>query len=180
MGDRIVAHIEKRVTGKASIFDTLAQVLVVDPKQIIPIVDRCVIQDIPQEDRRGSIYIPESHNNKDLIRRGLVVAVGPGDKYTEHGFDNTSQVRRKLVVCETCKGGPFFRATPPGADNDYLGKIEKVCPYCSGQAARLPMPVKVGDRVLYSKRKDLEISIGGALYSLVNVEQSIFAVLEDE
>lgn len=164
----------KRVTDRSSIFDTLSQIMVVDAAKIIPIIDRCLIQDVPENDRRGLLYIPESANNRELVRQGIVIAVGPGDKYTEHGFDNTGQVRRKQVRCEACDG---FGAHPCG----YAHEDPTECEHCHGTGCgRLPMPVKAGDRVLYSKRREAEISVGGVLYSLINAEQSIYALLEAE
>lgn len=168
----MISASSRRVSDKDSIFDALSQILVVDAAKVIPTVDRALIRDVPESDRRGSLYIPESVQNREPVRQGIVIAVGPGDKYTEHGFDNDGQVRRRQVRCgyKSCSNGYDL--------NMDTGGSPALCPECGGHPIRLPMPVKVGDRVLYSRRRDLEVSIAGVTYSLVNASQSIYGVVE--
>lgn len=118
----------------------------IDAAAIRPLFDRVIVRDIPDEDRVGSIFLPEAHiNNRAGLRMGVVVAVGDGDKWVEAGLDNYGNPKRKGLK---------------GID-------------------RLSMSVKVGDKVLYDRRREAEIYIDGQRLSIVNESQSIVGVLED-
>ena len=86
-------------TVRESIFDEVSQrVDHIQPRKIRPIYDRVLVQDIPEDDsRRGSLWIPETCRDQSTIRRGLVIAVGKGDKFLETGFDKMRKVVRKPV-----------------------------------------------------------------------------------
>lgn len=131
--------------GKASIYESyLQRIDEIDPATIRPLEDRVLVRDIPDEEKVGAVYSPETARDRDLNRRGIVVAVGLGDRFYEKGKNPiTGEVIRRAV-----KGG------------------------------RLPMEVKVGDRVIFNRRKDMEFFFEGERYNFVNEEQSILAVLE--
>lgn len=129
---------------KKSIFESHQQILDIIPEHIRPLEDRVLVRDIPDEEMVGSLVAPETARDRDLNRRGIVVAVGLGDRFYEKGKNTiTGEVIRKAV-----KGG------------------------------RLPMEVKVGDRVIFNRRKDMEFFVDGERYNFVNEEQSILAILE--
>lgn len=129
---------------KHGIFESHQQILDIIPEHIRPLEDRVLVRDIPDEEMVGPVYSPETARDRDMNRRGIVVAVGLGDRFYEKGKNPiTGEVIRKVI-----KGG------------------------------RLPMEVKVGDRVIFNRRKDMEFFVGGERYNFVNEEQSILAVIE--
>lgn len=177
-----------------SIFDSPSQVLQgIKPEDIRPIYDRVVIRDLGESDAEkcGSIWIPEVSRDKARLRIGLVVAVGPGDAWTEHGLDAQGEPRRRGVTipCYACNGTGLRN----GHTNwDSLKDAE--CPACHGtgrkdqwfnprsyrmEKARLPMMTKPGDRVLYDVRKDERFYVDGQTLYLVHEEQACIAILED-
>src|SRR5580704_9064434 len=98
--------------NKTDIYDSPSQLLAIDPATIRLLSDRCLIRDLGDPERIGSIIIPEVARPKardewGTLRIGLVVATGPGDRFIEMGWDETSGVRRKLITvpceCVTCR-----------------------------------------------------------------------------
>lgn len=148
---------------------------------IKPIWDRLLIRDIPDPDKIGSIFVPETAAERGLgknglLRLGLVVAVGPGDKFTREKVmrDNTTgahYVKRKaLGACLACKTPPYGWS----ADEWSMG-----CSACTGDGVRRwPMYCKVGDTVLYDRRKESELFIDGERFCLLHEEQAVMAVME--
>lgn len=169
-----------KVTGRASIFDTIAQEMVVDPSRIEPMVDRVLIEDLGEMREKGLIIKPDTAKQSTL-RIGRVVAVGRGDKWTEHGLDATGAVRRRAVApqpghaWEVVASGKHKRCST--CYMAYQFGHDLPCP--GAHDGRLRMSVKAGDRVLYQQRRDLEVTIGGSVYTLCNEQQSVWAVLED-
>jgi co-chaperonin GroES (HSP10) len=160
--------------GKTDIFDSPSQLLEIDPATIRLLSDRCLIRDLGDPERVGSIIIPEVAREKVMhewgtLRIGEVVATGPGDRFIELGWDDYSGVRRKLITrkCHWCEIVSYTKIT---------------CPRCLG-AHRIPVTIlpqcRPGERVLYSRRREAEVYIGGERFSLLNSEQSVIAVLED-
>jgi chaperonin GroES len=60
------------------------------------------------------------------------------------------------------------------------GKVLAVGPgrYEDGSSKRVPMDVKVGDRVLYAKYSGTEVKVGGDKKLLVMKESDILAIIE--
>lgn len=143
------------------------------------ISDRVLVRDLPESEMEGSIFLPEICRDKELIRQGIVVAVGPGDRFLEVGYDERDErVLRRLLTapCEICEGtGMVF---------DLRAYQNLTCPDPSCDGGRIPVCVppqcQPGDKVLYSRRREAEVYIGGVRHSLVHAEQSILAVLESE
>lgn len=167
--------------GKESIFQSPSQrVDHIDPKTIKLLGDRILVEEIDQEDGRvGSLVIPETCRNKSKIRRGVVVAVGPGDNCVERvdgkaiDADGRPMLRRKWVACDTCRG-TGNHITEDGELVDALN-----CQACGGRGTGRILPqVKPGDKVLFDRRREAEIRIQGRDYSLVFEEQSIFVILD--
>jgi chaperonin GroES len=148
----------------------------INPKKIKLSRDRVLIEDIPDADKIGSIWVPEVAKGLEQIRQGLVVAVGPGDTGIEtitesHGTDADGRplTRIRRAVCGICKGsGTVF----PSPTNHV--EYARDCPRCKGGGFRhLPISVSVGMKILYQRREESEITIQGRLYDLVYEEQSI-------
>jgi len=167
--------------NKESIYESPSQRMDhIDPSKIRLSGDRVLIRDIPEDERRGLIWVPEVCQDQEMLRQGIVVAVGPGDRYVErvasqNTFDSDGRVpvRRKATECDWCCGrGRAFS----------ISKYEnETCPRCNGDGlAHLPMSVRPGQRVLYSRRREAEIFIEGERYALVHLEQSIMAILEED
>lgn len=160
---------------RKSIFDGLSQMMDgLTPEQVVPINDRVLVRDVAEVEKVGLLFIPQNAKEQGigkngLFRRGVVVTVGPGDKFKELGFGEDGRLRRRKVTvdCKFCDG----------FGDDPLHGAE--CLDCEGYGSgRLPMPVKVGDTVIYDRRKDCEITVNGVRLSLLNTEQSILAVME--
>ncbi len=158
----------------------------IDVASIKLLEDRVIILDIPQDDSTvGSLVIPDVAQNGGVgkggnFRIGLVVAVGPGDKFLEVGSpNNQGVVGRKLITApcsHDCQDRWFDVA-------DYEWK-PRPCPFCdNGGDGRIPVVVppqcKVGDRVLYDRRRHEELILNGQRYALMHAEQAAMAVLED-
>lgn len=165
---------------RKSIFDGLSQAMDrLQPEQIQPILDRVLVRDVAEVEKVGLLFIPQTAKEQGigkngLYRRGVVVSVGPGDKFKELGFSESGMLRRKRVTCPGCSGScnQFLRAD---------GFVED-CAFpcrCDGTGlGRLPIQVKIGDMVIYDRFKQSEITIKGVRHSLINLEQAIFAVME--
>lgn len=119
----------------------------VRPEDVRMIYDRVMVRALAPEEMIGSIEIPQYLRN-DLpgLKIGIVLAVGPGDRWSEHGLD--------------VHGDPIRRFLPDGK--------------------RYPMPVKVGDVVVFDRRAEATFQLDGIEVGLVHAEQSIFAILGGE
>jgi len=72
-------------------------------EQVKPCGSNVLIKDLPDDDKIGSIVIPENHKS-ELRRIGIVVAVGPGDKW----------IQGRPKIKGTSK--PTYRALPEGTE----------------------------------------------------------------
>ncbi len=160
-----------------TIFDGPGQVIEgIDPSQIKLLSDRCLIQDLPQDDeRRGLIYIPDSAKQdgvgkQGLLRIGKVIAVGAGDRFLEHGLDAQGVLRRTLITAPCLHDGYGLPDAPPCSMCDEDGRIP----------VTVPAQCSPGDTVLYDRRRECEIYINGLRYCIVHAEQSVLAVLDSE
>lgn len=186
-----------REKAHTSIFEgdyELSQFIEVDPSKVRPIWSRVLIRDAHDDEKIGSLFIPAGDKGKDTKRIGIVVAVGLGDKFTEHGLDNYGQVvRRPVGKCENCSGEGHVvnRRTEPHPYTGPRDYDDRPCVECGGKwrddgtfeagdgLARIPMEVKPGDKVLYDRRREAEIYIQNVRYSLVYEEQSILGIIEE-
>lgn len=172
-----------------TIFDSPSQRVAVDPATVRMLSDRCLIRDLPQDDSIvGSLVVPEIKRTggvgKDgLLRIGVVVAVGPGDRYFELGLDvDGESVRRKLLTqrCLLCDGLKKYRVVSGEGDDQRTGPWCD-CPGCDGSGrapVTMPPQCQPGDTVLYSRMRHEEILIAGERYVLCHAEQAVLAVLE--
>jgi co-chaperonin GroES (HSP10) len=147
-----------------------------DPADIKPLGDCVLVKRIPDGQRTASglIWLPNYRNKPNPSqgpRRGLVVAVGPGD----------------VAVCLVCSN-----ARCEHVDVVALASVEqgvKKCPECGdtrrivateGEALkrRIAMGVSVGDEVIYDRTPANDISINGEEYVFVHEEQHLLAVIE--
>lgn len=169
---------------KDSIFDEVSQLMPgLDPHDIRPIHDRVLIQDLPDEQQIGSIIIPDTAQErgvgkKGLLRIGLVIAVGRGDKWAAEWVERNEVKRRPLGACMACKGSGST-SYEIRTDTYHHDGTNFPCEVCKGDGIRRwRMYVKRGDRVIFDRRKEAEIFIEGIRYCLVHEEQAILAVLE--
>ena len=175
-----------KTQDKTSIFDGLSQHAAIDPETIRPIYDRVLVRDLGDAERIGSIFIPECARDQVQLRIGVVVAVGPGDAWTEHGLDAQGEPRRRSIKrdCHICGGGGrlnYFQPPERCTACDGTGKLSRwfdIRTY-KYEKLRLPMICKPGDRIVFDRRREAELYIDGQRYSLCHEEQSVFAVLED-
>lgn len=167
--------------GKSSIFEGIGNEFALDPSSIRLISDRVLIKDLGDMEKDGQIIIPEKYRERGLnadgtYRVGLVVAVGPGDRFLECGITEENQVRRKLLTepCGLCDAG--------GTMVDVMNGESLICPRCEGsgrQPVCVPPQCMPGDVVMLERRREAEVYLNGVRYLLVHAEQSVIAVLED-
>lgn len=155
--------------------------------------DQVLVKCLGTASMQGQIHIPETakearkihQSGGDYVHRGQVVKVGPGNKTT-------------LLICSTCSVKTFRtqRRIVVDANVFSLGK----CNECGGNLnqmidgagctihRRTPMPVAVGDIVLYENRRDAELretrfeldGLAGESFVVLLGDQHVFAVLDDE
>lgn len=148
----------------------------VDPASIRLHGDRVLLQDLPGSERVGSIWLPGVCQDQEILRWGIVIAVGPGDNCIEYvadqykmDSDGRPYLKRRSVKCKACGG----RGKRPHREYG----VPLRCWTCGGNGiGRLPMSVKPGDRVLYSQRQEAEIWVNGTKYAMVHCEQAIYGV----
>lgn len=141
------------IKDKRSIFDTIEQrVDWIDPAAIRLQGDRVLLRDIPGVDRIGLIWLPERCQDQEILRQSEVVAVGPGD---------------------SCIERPIHQDRYDSEGRVQLRRLPLEC-------ERLPMSVRPGQRVLYSRRLEAEVFINGERYAMVHEEQAIFAIMRGD
>jgi co-chaperonin GroES (HSP10) len=174
-----------------SIFESIAQDRRdIDPSSIRLIEDRVLIKDLGDLEQAGSIIIPQtaradSRAGSPRLRLGLVIAVGPGDKFVERGMNERTDQVLRVAITEPCK------ACDPGDGKGPVGRRWNIddyefviCPRCNGtkrQNVVVPPQCQPGDKVLYDRRKESEFYFGDdkARYVLCHAEQAVIAVVED-
>lgn len=158
--------------------------------------DQVIVKCLGTADRQGSIWIPLSaqefrkihQSGGDYLHRGEVLATGPGDK----------------LVCFVCRDRDCRTATYRLADRLWKtsDKVTQVaanpkCRRCQGDTTRhqregypekkrAEMPVKVGDIVLYERRREAilqpqrfpSLDLEDENLIILLAEQHILAVLE--
>jgi co-chaperonin GroES (HSP10) len=180
--------------GKTDIFQgTSREFTGIDPLSIKLISDRVLIRDLQDAEKEGSIVIPEAYRDRGVndfgtMRIGVVVAVGPGDRFIEHGVTDEGEVRRTLITCPCmCAYAMMRDGSRWWFDIRNYCRVElkpgEKCPACDG-SGRIPIcvPPQVwpGQKVLYDRRKEAEIYLDGQRYLIVHAEQAVVAVLEEE
>ncbi len=111
--------------------------------------DRVLLQDLPEGERIGKIWLPEICQDQSTLRWAMVVAVGPGDTGIERPLDDYTTYQHD--------GTPKLRIRPT-------------------VHGHLPMSVKRGQKVLYIRRQDQEIVIDGETFVLCFEEQAILGI----
>lgn len=99
------------------IFRSTSQQVPYKPEDVKLISDRVLIRDLGSPEKVGLIEIPEKYRDKagpgGNLRIGVVVSVGPGDRFIEHGVTDEGEVRRSLITtkerCPVCSEGSAFR-----------------------------------------------------------------------
>lgn len=170
------------LAGKSSIFEGISNQFAIDPASIRLISDRVLLKDLGDAEKEGSIIIPPAFRERGLnefntYRMGLVIAVGPGDRFRELGVTDENEVRRMLLTepCGWCAGeGKHFDIRSYSIVN---------CRLCNGtgrEGVCVPPQCVPGDKVLYEKRLECEVYLNGERYVLCHAEQAVIAILEDE
>lgn len=170
--------------GKKTIFDGISNQFDLDPASIRLLSDVVLLKDMGDPDREGLVIIPEAFRERGVnqfgtYRIGLVIAVGEGDRYSEHGVTDEGQVRRRLLTapCELCGAGGTMIEVWPNAG------APTICPKCEGTGRHgvcVPPQCKPGDRVLFEKRAEAQVYLNGERYVMCHAEQACIAVLEEE
>lgn len=178
--------------AETNIFKSNSQLLHdIQPENIRPVSDRVLVRDIKDPDKIGSIWIPETAAERGLgknglLRMGEVVAIGPGDPYAKEWLERNNitgqhQVMRKaLGVCPTCNGcGELVDVEVRFETRSVHETNQQKCPDCHGDGIRRwPMQCRVGDVVVYDRRKESEFYVNGERLLLIHEEQAILAILE--
>lgn len=182
--------------GRTDIFAGGGQRFTMDPSTIRLISDRVLIRDDADAEKEGSIIIPEKYRESATgkYRSGVVVAVGPGDRFYEMGIIESTdglspQVRRKLITkkCPDCNGvgntGQFdirqYRMEPcPNCNPDDLPFSKEFFAMIGRVPICVPPQCKVGERVLYERHRQCEVFINGQRHIIVHAEQAVVAVIE--
>ena len=146
--------------------------------------DRVIIRDLQEEEKVGSIWIPEVSRDQSRLRWGIVVAVGPGETYIERVIsrytttpDGYPETHRIPIMCSKCRGGRFVRIPPRQSQQGLEPGASLPCEKCRGTGrGRLPLDVKVGDKVLYDRRREAEFFWQGQRYNIVYEEQAIIGI----
>ena len=143
-----------RVAAAESLYYNPHNKLDLTPEHIRPQGDRVLVRDLPEREKTGSLFIPESAQGKGmgkngLLRLGLVVAVGPGDKAFERMVHKSKTVSRLKTTA--------WAGRPDGW--------------------RFPPTVKPGDRVLLDRRREAEFIFEGVRHTLCYEQQAILAVV---
>lgn len=164
----------------------------IDPTTIKPMAGRVIVRDIHNDEADGryaSLVLPANVDKAERRRLGVIVAVGQGDRWiTLKERGPYGAFRHKGIKCDVCEGlgETVFDACLYGwiaaTEDNRKARPEctvTTCRSCNGTGlARIPMETKPGDRVIFDRRREAEIEIGGERLSLVYEEQSILAVLE--
>lgn len=162
--------------------------------------DQVLVRCLGTADKQGRIFIPQTaqegrkihQSGGDYLHRGEVLKVGPGDK-TLFGvciecFETTERIprrrmsqyddRHQLTVgkCHKC-GGELSEVERLSANGFEPGMV----------TGRAPMPVAVGDIVLYENRRDAELrptrfefeGLEDQTFVVLLAEQHILAVLDE-
>ena len=137
-----------------------------DPRATKLLGDRVLLKVEANPEMVGSIVIPETSRSNGVpgcdryLKIGEVVAAGPGDR---------------------C-GTPDYKPTEDYANTGFLSWtsykpcVGACCPRCHG-TGRLPMTVRLGDRVLYDHPSDKAFLFQGVEYVFVHEQQHVRGVL---
>jgi hypothetical protein len=177
--------------NRESIFDSPSQFLKgVRASEIRVLEDRVICEDLPDPDKIGSLFVPESAGDRGVggngrFRLARVVAIGPGDKFIEKGLDAYGDVKREaLGPCPECRNSPkpgFLRWRVSGGPDGPHGEWSdwETCYGCNGDGlARWPMYCKPGDVVIIERRREAEVYIEGVRYTIAHEQQAVIAVLD--
>ena len=163
----------------------------IDPASIRLTSDRVLIRDLEQNevDHVGSIYIPGVAQERvggvgkdGRLRLGIVVAMGPGDRFTSHGLDTEGQQRLRLITapCPVCHDD---EPVPDHFDWSWIDRLDSRMKAKDCDNGRIPVTVPpqcaVGDTVIFDLRREMEIYLDGVRFSIVNASQSVLAVVEE-
>jgi co-chaperonin GroES (HSP10) len=156
--------------------------------------DQVLVKCLGTANMQGRIHIPMSaqqarqihQSGGDYVHRGEVLAVGPGDRMDWFWCRASEEVTPRLV-------DSIFKIV--GGDTKQVVASNPKCHTCGGKLtrrnlapSRSPMPVKVGDVVLYERRRDAVLQIQrfpsldleDDMLVILLAEQHVLAVLESE
>ncbi len=179
-----------------NIFQSPSQLLERDPSTIRLLQDRLLIRDLGEDERVGSIWIPQTAAERGVggggrYRLGIVVATGPGNAFIEAGVDDEGFVRRRLIQkpCEACTG--------TGRQSFNIREYQWVwCPECNPDGTydfmeglnggppsmapiRVPCECKVGDKVIYDRRREAEVYFWGLRFTMCYEEQAVMCIVKE-
>src|SRR5579885_398518 len=138
-----------KVSVSESLFYNPHNSMGLNPRNLRPLFDRVLVRDVPDRERIGRLWVPEIAQNRGigkngLLRYGVVVAIGPGDKTFERMVHKSKQASRLRVHP--------WRGRPVGWRTD--------------------LQVKPGDKVLVDRRREAEFTFAGERHGLVYEQQA--------
>lgn len=147
---------------------------------IVPTNDLLLIRRIVVEEPRSAagIYLPLTEDSADTPMRGVVLAAGPGKpaKLQPAGEDALAALK-ELVHCYHTSPDSSYGSR--GISLYHWQKAIDALEASKDGMARIPMQVKVGDTVIFSKNGFQEFKINGETL-IVTQEASIMGVIEQE
>lgn len=143
-----------------------------DPATVQPTGDFVLIKPLPNPLEK--LWLPETvRRGMSPLKRGRVVAAGPGDKLLTLQCRACNAVRTRIAALEWLHSdhlrGPV-----------QLGRCACGCGSCEVVSAdeRTEMQTRPGDEVLYWRAPANDVRINGEEYVFLHEEQHIVAVLE--
>jgi co-chaperonin GroES (HSP10) len=152
---------------------------------IQPLGDLVLVRRLPDADSVHGILIPESARNKkrgddnDIhgsLRRGIVVALGPGDKLLQFKCPDCGEVAGATMRPESARSATLVPRTPNkkcgcGVSTKWQFATGEPEVYCEMEPA-------IGNEVIFERWGSSQFDIDGVEYSLIHEEQSILGVIE--
>jgi co-chaperonin GroES (HSP10) len=139
-------------------------------ERLNPVGDFVLVKRAPELPRL--VIAPQWRNPRPEVKRGLVVAIGPGDQVAE----------LCCVECGSRKDVLVEQATPDGscAMRKGAGRCECGGAYELAGVGRAEMHVEPGDLILYQRAPANNCVVDGEEYVLLHESLHILAVIEAE
>lgn len=118
-----------------------------NPAEIIPLGDRVLVRHLSHQEKIGAIFIPQNAQEQATYTK-------------DQGF-----VFRGVVVAV-------------GAGVDYIERLNAKATAWERRYLSEPVPidVKVGDVILFERRREAELILDDVMHSIIHEEQSILGV----
>jgi co-chaperonin GroES (HSP10) len=106
---------------------------------------------LPEQPTTASgIFLPKTEETADTPYTGIVLACGPGKPCTlQPAAKQVIDILREII--ETCKSLANGHGINHGITMNCIERAEEAMKLNDESVARLPMTVKVGDKIIYSR-----------------------------